>query len=375
MKNQVIILCINHESSLGLVRCFGEAGVKPICVVYGAKEGLVFSSKYPSVKHYEESAEKCLEYIITNYSNITPKPFLFGSNDTAAGIINEHYDQLKNNFYLESANNKEGEVVRLMDKWKMYQMAEEYGLKVAKTILLDKGEEIPGNIEYPVFTKSLRTIDGGKSDEKICKTREELISFILQCHSKKIMIQTFIDKKFEFNYYGYSYDGVFIPYENHRPRPYDGALTGYHVFIPAVNNELYERVNAMMKATGYNGLFTVEFLVDKNDIYYFMEVNFRHDGDTYLLTPGINIPMEYCNRVLGTSSVQKGPLKKKIVGMRELVDYVQSVKTGKMSKIKWIWDFITADSHILWNFQDNRPFWNMVFKHFIRKKQQSDCVE
>ena len=64
MKNKVIILGVNHQSTLGFVRCFGESGIKPICVLYGDNIGTVFSSKYPIIKHYEQSAEKCLEYII-----------------------------------------------------------------------------------------------------------------------------------------------------------------------------------------------------------------------------------------------------------------------------------------------------------------------
>lgn len=369
MENKVIILGVNHQSTLGFVRCFGEAGIKPICVLYGVTDGLVFSSKYPSVVHWEPSPEACLNYIETHFSNLTPKPFLFGSNDESASVINKRYNRLKKIFYVESAKDQEGEIVRLMDKWEIYREARVHGLKVEQTILLNKGARIPSDMDYPIFTKSIRTIDGGKADEKICYNQDDLADFLKQCHSNTIMAQKFIEKKEEFNYFGYACNGmVYIPYENHRPRSVAGALSGYHVFIPVVKNELYDKVESLMLSTGYNGLFTVEFLIDKNDNYYFMEVNFRHDGATYLLKPAINIPLEYCRRVLGISCADNRKLKKRIIGLREQVDYAQSVRTGKMSLTKWVYEFITADSRILFNLRDIGPVWYMIKNKLFKNK-------
>ena len=246
-------------------------------------------------------------------------------------------------------------------------MAEQYGLNVAKTLLLEKGNAIPSDIEFPVFVKSMRTIDGGKVDEEICRNHEELTTFMQQCHSPQIMIQKFIDKKLEFNYYGYCSKGVHIPYENHRPRSIAGALSGYHVFVPANNNNLYRKVKSMMEATGYNGLFTAEFLVDKNGKYWFMEINFRHDGATYLLMPGINLPMEYCKTVLGFSHGEPKIKSKKIIGIREQIDYNQSVKKGNISLTRWLKDFITADSRILVNLHDFGPCWYIIKRKLLKK--------
>ena len=117
-----------------------------------------------------------------------------------------------------------------------------------------------------------------------------------------------------------------------------------------------------MEETGYSGLFTVEFLIDRNDDAFFMEVNFRHDGATYLLKPGMNIPLEYCNRILGGKNSPVIISKQKVVGMRERVDFAQSVRTGKVSFPKWLCDFVTADSHMLWNLRDFGPLW-FVIKH------------
>lgn len=361
MENKVIILGINHESTLGFVRCFGEAGIMPICVIYGSNKGYVFSSKYPSIKHFENTAEECLDFIIKQFSDITPKPFLFGSNDTSASVINNNFNRLKDHFLIESAKDKEGEIVRLMNKWELYRIAEKNGLLVASTVLLNKGEKIPGDIIYPVFTKSIRSIDGGKSDEKICNNALELSDFLRDCHAKVIMVQRFIEKKEEFNYFGFSCNGqVYIPYENHRTRFSDGALSGYHIFLPTVHNELYEKVVSMIKSTDYNGLFSVEFLVDHAGNYYFMEVNFRHDGATYLVKSGVNIPLEYCKRVLNQELSEIQLKMQKIIGMRESADFKQQVKSGKMSKIRWFIEFMKVDSHMLWNVRDIKPFFYFV---------------
>ena len=85
----------------------------------------------------------------------------------------------------------------------------------------------------------------------------------------------------------------------------------------------------MIKETGYEGLFDVEFLEDINGKLYFMEMNFRVDGGIYKVTPGVNLPKEWCRLV----NVDKDDLpealttkKARFTGMTEVQDFMPSYR-------------------------------------------------
>ena len=114
----------------------------------------------------------------------------------------------------------------------------------------------------------------------------------------------------------------------------------------------------MIKEIGYEGLFDIEFLLGEDGILYFMEINFRVDGAIYKLTPGVNLPAEWC-RLVGEAKddIPVGlPLKKDyFTGMTEFPDFRASVMSGKMNPFQWFWEFCTADKHMLINLKDPRP--------------------
>lgn len=122
----------------------------------------------------------------------------------------------------------------------------------------------------------------------------------------------------------------------------------------------------MLKDINFQGLFSVEFLVNRNGDWFFTEVNFRHDGHDYLITnAGINLPWLYCCAVTGEKEDLMPVVKKdSFTGMNEAVDLSQFVKTKKISPIKWFWQFLLADTHILWNWRDMKPV-----VHWIKNKR------
>lgn len=146
----------------------------------------------------------------------------------------------------------------------------------------------------------------------------------------------------------------------------DEAYGGYFRFDKVEENETLNKVCKMLKGINFNGLFSVEFLVDENGEWYFTEVNFRHDGHDYLITDaGINLPYLFCCAMTGKKLDLKPAIKKKsFTGMNELVDMEQFLSTRKISKLKWMKQFMLADTHILWSWRDMKPAIYYIKKHF-----------
>lgn len=364
MNNKVIVFGCNHQNMLGLVRSLGEKGIRPYCVCLKSNDGLVFRSKYPQECYYAESPQAGYEYIVAKFSNESPKPILLSSDDITETLFDVHASELKEHFIVP-ASDEDGKLTYLMDKQHIGEFSKKYGFKVPTMTVIPKGGEIPEDLRYPVFTKSVKSIDGGKSDERKCNSREELDDFLKHCRAEELLVQQFIDKTDEIDFIGYAANGqVYMPYVQHQLRFSDHAYGGYHRFDKSPENNLVSSVKQMLKDINFQGLFSVEFLVDQKGEWYFTEVNFRHDGHDYLITAaGINLPWLYCCAVTG-EGVNLMPAVKKdsFTGMNEMVDLSQFVKTRKLSPFKWFWQFLTANTRIMWNWKDRGPV-KYLLKH------------
>jgi len=369
LNNKVIVFGCNHQNMLGLVRSLGEKGVHPYCILLKSKEGMVFSSKYPFAKVWVESPEAGLDYIVNYFSSETVKPILLSSDDMTETLFDKNASTLREHFIVP-ASSEDGRLTQLMDKQNIGALAKKHGFIIPAMHVMKKGDQLPRELSFPVFTKSVKSIDGGKNEERKCNNATELEKALKESRSGELLVQQFIDKKDEIDLIGFVANGeVFMPYIQHQMRFSDHAYGGYHRFDKVVvDSPLYRQVLALLKEIDFQGLFSVEFLVDKSGSWFFTEVNFRHDGHTYLLTPGgVNIPWLYCEAVTtGAFHCDLSRAKDPIIGMNEYVDISQFVKTGKISILKWLRQFATADSHTLWNWRDPAPAFhyikNLLFK-------------
>ena len=325
---------------------------------------MVFRSRYPAECHFAESPQDGMQYIIDRFSGEVPKPILLSSDDVTETLFDMRASELRESFIVP-ASDEDGKLTRLMNKKNIGELAVSYGFKIPHMRVLRKSDAIPDDLSYPVFTKSLKSIDGGKKEECKCNNREELKTVQQNCLSDVLLVQQFIDKVDEIDYIGYAANGtVYIPYIQHQLRFSDHAYGGYHRFDKVEDSDFMGRIKQMLLDINFQGLFSVEFLVDKNGEWYFTEVNFRHDGHTYLITDaGINLPYLYCCAVTGEGNdLQPKMNKKSFTGMNELVDYRQFVSTGIISKPRWIWQLLRADTHIIWNIRDNGPL-KYILRH------------
>lgn len=128
----------------------------------------------------------------------------------------------------------------------------------------------------------------------------------------------------------------------------------------------------MILETGYNGLFDVEFIQGKDGKLYFMEVNFRCDGELYKLLPGLNYPSEWCRLIemkeAGLSLPDKLDLgKERFTGINETSDFRENVLTGKVNIFTWLYQFMKADKRMLVNLKDPLPFFVRVYTRLKKK--------
>lgn len=369
-SKKVVVFCNDRWPSIGLIRCLGEAGYRPECYCYGDDAGHLLSSKYVIKGRKFATVDEAIHYLLYDYPKYDEKPILFTIPDPPAYFIDLHFDVLKDKFILMSAG-EQGKIGFWMNKKNISDLARKYGFIIPWMVEMSKNDEIPETIEYPVFTKSLRTVNGGKCDESVCRNKEELERRIPTIASERFLLMQYIEKKQEINYFGMSIKGkVYIDFHDERNRFSDSGLGFYCIFKRCNRDDIYNKCVAMISETGYEGLFDIEFLLGKDGVLYFMEVNFRVDGEIYKLRKGVDLPAEWCRLVCKKKNELPDNLQIKkdyFTGMTEMNDFRQSVLTGKMNPLKWFWEFCVTDSHMLINLKDPIPAFVKLW-YVIRRK-------
>lgn len=375
---RIVLFCSDVYTSLGVIRAIGESGHKVEVFCFGKDCEYLLASKYVSYGKSFAKMEEAIDFLITEYPSFETKPILFTIPDPPAYLVDLHKDILEKKFIVMSAG-KAGDIIKWMSKVTISKLAEKHGLTIPWSLVLNKQNPIPDDLDYPVFTKSIKTIDGGKVDEGICKNKAELEAKVKTIIGDQFLVMKYVEKAKEINYFGLALDGhVYIDYHDERTRFQSGSYGHYNKFYKCNapgrtgGGKLLNHIVSMIKETRYNGLFDVEFIQDKDGINYFLEVNFRVDGSIYKLTPGINLPLEWIKLVELKEKHQPLPVALKLgkddfTGISECNDFRENVLTGKMNPLIWIVQFIKADKHMLINLKDPMP---LLIKCYCRIKQK-----
>lgn len=66
------------------------------------------------------------------------------------------------------------------------------------------------------------------------------------------------------------------------------------------NDKYFQNIlNKMFKEIGYEGIFSAEFMIDKDGKYWFLEINLRNSGWSYASTKlGMNLPLLWADGML-----------------------------------------------------------------------------
>lgn len=369
----VIAIGSDHFNTLWLVRSLGMAGFSPICIIVGAKNNKSFvgKSRY-CYRCYALSEEKELIPLLLDLK-LNKKTVVLASSDSVAEILDRNYDVLNKKYHLCNCGNKQNGIVSWMDKNRQLVIAKECGLSLpySKAVNLLEDYDID-DIKYPALIKPEVSSEASKHTFRICNDKKELESVLKEmkvtCH--RVMIQEYINHVNEYLMYGVCVgNDVIIPGGDYKELTCtDTNNMGMHVFGYVSSNHPkqfpdIERVKDFVRKTQYQGLFSVEVMITK-DHYYFLEINMRNDGTSYLTTQaGVNIPAIWTAYCYGFDW-QKYPItfkREKTYGLNEM-NYIKYgiKKTGIVGTIR---NMIRAKAFSLYKSDDIKPLIYKIIYH------------
>lgn len=372
MNRKFIVFGRNASNTLGQVRSIGEAGFNPILVWVGEVSSFLNSSKYVEEFYNVGTIEEGIDLICDKWGKDKLKPLITADCDGIVAEMNKQYSRLSSCFYFFNAG-EDNRLTEMMEKEKLCRLAAKYGLKIPSSEIVNVGE-FPKSIGYPILTKAADSFNAKwKSCVSICKNEEELLDFYKKVNAKQLLIQNYIEKKNEFVLQGIAINhgqDVLIPIEGSYYRIPDGYF-GTYLYFNGISEEgakLIGPIKKMLKDIGYEGVFEAEFLIDKNDNYIFLEINFRHTLWNHTFT---DMGLNFC--VIWAEAITSGKFPKTVqvstkkphVLIHEFLDFLWYVKGGKISIAKWLMEFLHADSYVVWNKHDVKPFIRYVMNHVI----------
>lgn len=365
-QHKFILLVGNHYNPLGIVRSLGRAGIRPIVVLVANKSHFVAKSRYVKELYYVGSKEEGLELIIDKYSNETEKPFIYTGSDDIESLLDLNYDRLIQHFYFWNAG-EQGRVTKIMEKKVQCDIARECGINVPKSEVVRVGE-MPKSLRYPIMTKSIiSTMENWKCNVHICHNEDELKEAYKNIVGEEILLQEYVEKVNELCLDVISLkdgDELYIPIQVKYIRMSKESYGAYMNYEYYSEPALFEKMKELYKKLRYNGISCIEFLIDKNNEFHFLEVNLRNSTWSYgMTTCGENLPLIWAESILAghldTSSVALKPLPR--TGIVEPEDYFNSVKTGEISFLRWLRDCLSADMRYYFSWRDPMPFVCTVF--------------
>lgn len=363
-NHKFIVFATEGFNSLGVIRALGEAGIRPYLVVWD-RYALTPYSKYVQESYFSKTLENGVRYILDTFGNEQEKPFIIATSDETASSLDCHYDELKDKFYFFNAGSQ-GRITQLMEKGYLPQIAESCGLKIPKTVEVKNGE-LPTTLNYPVITKSpTSTIRNWKSNVHICHNEDELRDAYKQIKQERVVLQEYIEKVDEINYEGFVInDGrdLYMPLDNRYYRTEKDGYGLYAYIERDAHPELRESIKKLFETIQYNGIFELEFLIDKNGQAYFLEINFRGSAWLYAFNKcGVNLPYMFALSTLqgkidsSPENIKKLPFSL----MYAVTDFKLNVLTHKVSLWRWVREFLSVDCLFYYNRHDMKPFWVKV---------------
>lgn len=361
-RNKIYVIGGNHHNTLGVIRSLGHKDVRPFVLLVSEHEDLknyVLRSKYIADYKCFRDYQGAIDWLIANGED-NRNSVVLCTSDGASSAVDLNYDALVLSYRIPNAK-RSGVITHYMNKEIMSDFAQKIGLRVPPTWVHNFSDPLPVGIEYPCIVKPLISIEGTKSDIQVCYTPDELNTYIKDAsHCTRVQIQKFIVKDYEYQLIGCSLDGgemVIIPGVSHVIRPSNCSNTGFLTYRLLDESYPVGLAKTFLKQIGYSGLFSMEFLRDKSGNDYFMEINFRNDGNSICVTAsGVNLPyIWYLHNSGQDIAGEPTALQKEVYVMPEFDDFVNVLKR-KISLFQWIGDVRRTDCFMEYDKSDTRPF-------------------
>lgn len=362
-KNIAIVIGRNYTTRLTLTRAVGLEGFDVVLIqtdkIKSRVQRIDSQSKYVIKRHLcPEPDKKLLINTILLYKNHERKPILIPADDYAAAVIDEFFNDLRLYFLMPHVNNKQGEVMRIMDKEYQKSVAKSIGMPVAKGwICRFNGEKyiIPEEVSFPCYAKPQESYSAPlKHLQKRCSTRKELEALLERAAKKyklSYLVEEFIDITKEYGVQGISIEGrAIIPSVVFKDSSRSGlTATGYiHPIsdIPGLEKQLSD----FMRETQFTGIFDIDLFESKGK-FYFNELNTRLGANGFALTYGVyNVPGLFVKYILGNKDVSyNGPTdfkplsfaSEKVIrdlyydGALSFKDYKRTLKNADILSLKY----------------------------------------
>ena len=376
LDHKFIVLCGDHYNPLGLLRSLGEAGIEPIVILADRAPFLVPCSKYIGKLHRVEDNTHGFSLLLEKYGNEAVKPFLYACSDDIESLLDEHYETLKEKFYFFDGGSA-GRITGLMNKDEINKLAAQCGARIPRSEVVARGT-LPTEVPYPVITKSIAsTVGGWKNDVYVCRNEAELREAYAKIETPVVLVEEFIEKKNELCVDGASiHNGeyVYMPLKCHYIRFTEKAYGNYMTMSPFEEGETKRLITEIIRATRFTGIFSIEFLVTKEDELVFLEVNFRNSTWSYSAThAGANLPIIWARSVLKGSldltDVAVSP--EPFTAMAEQADFNDHVRHGDLSFRQWLKEFRACPCTYVYDPKNRKPFFALVWhslKLLLKKK-------
>lgn len=353
----VIVIGNDHYNTYGIIRSLGEKNIFCDAVIMNCnrRNSYVLRSKYIRNGYSCWSFEEVLT-ILKGYDGTNN--LIICCSDEAEEFVVSHYQVLSKNFILPLCENPE-DTIRLMNKDFIGELARHYGITTPATWqVID--HHIPEGVTYPCITKPITSTSGHKSDIVVCRNKKELSEVVEnKARCTDFVVQQYIEFEMEVSILGVVLaDGeVVLSGCIDKLRTCMIGTTSFGVMVD--NSFLGENVPkliAMMKSTGYRGLFSAEFII-KEGVYYFLEVNFRSDGNIYVPTAtGQNLPLLYWQSFnKGLGKVLSYNAYYPCYFMLDIEDFF-ALRKNNVSIRQWRKDLKRANVCLVYNKQDVQPF-------------------
>lgn len=371
-NHKFILFVGDHYNPLNVARSLGIKGIYSyvILVQSEGKPHMLNNCRYVKTCKIVKTMEEGLDYLLHTFGNEDNKPFLYTSDDGIGSFLDLNYNVLIDHFHFFNCG-EEGLLTKMMAKSAMRKLAEECNLRVPITELVNVGQ-LPKVVSYPLLTKAVISTEGNwKAKVHICRNEEELLDAYKQIGKGKIELQEYIEKDNELCLDGISLNGgeeLYIPLQCKYLRMTSKSYGNYMYFEQYKEPELLEKMKDLFKKTHYSGIFSIEFLIDKNGNFYFLEINFRNSTWIYANTKcGANLPYIYAQSVLNgyldnsSEKIKKTPF----IAMNEISDFIISIQHRQVGLFKWIKQVRKCDCLYYYDKDDPRPFYKEL-KHQIK---------
>lgn len=360
-----------HHNMLGVIRSLGEKGILPYVIIEThEKNPYIQKSKYIRKCWVVEHERQVLDLLRQEGGGGGEKRVLIACSDNLSSFVDRNRVELSQWFELPGSD-EEGKITHLMDKEVMSDLARQTGFLVPISIAADTLDKQDIIIPLPWIVKPLVSKDGVKADIERIYSKEDWEEYCKR-HKSRVQVQQLIEKDFEYQLIGLSLNGgeeVIIPGMSHVIRPAATTNTGFLHYEPLDNSywEILGKGKEFLKATGYSGLFSLEFLKGKDGKDYFMEINFRNDGNAICVTAaGVNLPYIWYLYCIGADYKKEIPQSiKPVYVMPEFAD-ISLLRHRQLNLLSWLKDVHRTDRFMEYDKHDMSPFLHLL-KDFLSR--------